>query len=191
MLDPAGGLKDVATPFGSPITDKLTLPPKPFAGVTVIALVPPELPGTIVTALGIADKVKAAITVRLIVVVCATVPEVPNIVMEVVPGAAVPPTVNDTVAVLVAGLGVKDAMTPLGNADVAQLTWPLNPLDGVMVIVLAPVVPPWRVDRLLGDAETVKFGDDAAGQLLTRLAALRVPSPDAKSHPVVAAKAGL
>jgi len=34
------GLKDAVTPLGSPETDKLTLPLKPFCGVTVIVLVP-------------------------------------------------------------------------------------------------------------------------------------------------------
>jgi len=34
------GLNDAVTPLGSPETDKLTLPLKPFCGVTVIVLVP-------------------------------------------------------------------------------------------------------------------------------------------------------
>jgi hypothetical protein len=33
------GLKDAATPFGRPDTDKLTIPVKPFTGVTVIVVV--------------------------------------------------------------------------------------------------------------------------------------------------------
>ena len=34
------GLNDAVTPFGSPETDKLTLPLKPFCGTTVIVLAP-------------------------------------------------------------------------------------------------------------------------------------------------------
>lgn len=34
------GLKDAVTPFGKPDIDKLTVPAKPFSGVTVIVLVP-------------------------------------------------------------------------------------------------------------------------------------------------------
>jgi hypothetical protein len=34
------GLNDAVTPLGRPSTDKLTLPPKPFCGVTVITPVP-------------------------------------------------------------------------------------------------------------------------------------------------------
>jgi hypothetical protein len=30
------GLKDAATPRGRPVADKLTVPPKPFCGVTVM-----------------------------------------------------------------------------------------------------------------------------------------------------------
>jgi hypothetical protein len=33
------GLNKAVTPLGRPITDKLTLPPKPFRGVTVIVVV--------------------------------------------------------------------------------------------------------------------------------------------------------
>ena len=34
------GLNDAVTPLGRPDADKLTLPPKPFCGVIVTALVP-------------------------------------------------------------------------------------------------------------------------------------------------------
>jgi hypothetical protein len=43
---------------------------------------------------------------------------------------------------------------------------------------------------LLGDAESEKFGP-VAGQLFTRLAALTLPIPVAKSQPVVVPYAGL
>ena len=36
------GLKDPVTPFGRPDTDKPTFPVKPFSGVMVIVLVPPD-----------------------------------------------------------------------------------------------------------------------------------------------------
>jgi hypothetical protein len=49
------------------------------------------------------------------------------------------------------------------------------------VIVLVPVVPCVRV-KLLGVAERVKFGVDD-GQLFTKLAALMLPIPVAKSQP--------
>ena len=61
------GLKDGVTPLGRPDADRLTLPLKPFCGVTLIVLVP-LAPCTIVTLLGDAESVKfatgAAFTVR-------------------------------------------------------------------------------------------------------------------------------
>ena len=50
------GLKEAVTPFGRPEADKLTLPLKPFCGVTVIVLVP-LLPCTRVTPFGNAESV--------------------------------------------------------------------------------------------------------------------------------------
>src|SRR5260370_31037402 len=37
------GLNDAVTPLGTPDVDKLTLPLKPFSGLTVIVLLPPAL----------------------------------------------------------------------------------------------------------------------------------------------------
>jgi hypothetical protein len=51
------GLKAAVTPLGRPVTDKLTLPLKPFCGVMVIVLVPP-VPCAIVTLLGDAESEK-------------------------------------------------------------------------------------------------------------------------------------
>lgn len=51
-----------------------------------------------------------------------------------------------------------------------------------MVIALLPLVP-WVMVKLAGDEERVKFGT-VTGQLFTRFAALTVPIPVAKSHPV-------
>jgi hypothetical protein len=65
------GLNDGVTPLGRPEADKLTLPPKPLCGLTVIVLVP-LVPWVIVTLLGDAERLKfgwaAAFTVRLTVV---------------------------------------------------------------------------------------------------------------------------
>src|SRR5260221_10378773 len=49
------GLKEAVTPLGRPEADKLTLPVKPFCGVTVIVLVP-LLPCTIVMPVGEAES---------------------------------------------------------------------------------------------------------------------------------------
>lgn len=80
-------------------------------------------------------------------------------------------------------LGLNEAVTPLGRADAVKLTLLLKPFCGVMVMVLCPLVP-CVVVKLVGDAESVKFGVDE-GQLFTRFVALTVPMPVAKSQPVV------
>jgi hypothetical protein len=48
------GLKEAVTPFGKPDIDKLTVPRKPFSGVTVIVLVP-LVPCVSITVVGEAE----------------------------------------------------------------------------------------------------------------------------------------
>src|SRR5262245_18847754 len=50
------GLKDAVTPLGKPDADKLTLPLKPFCGVTVVVLVP-LAPCVMVKLFGHAERV--------------------------------------------------------------------------------------------------------------------------------------
>src|SRR5947209_4011812 len=86
------GLNDAVTPLGRPDADKLTLPLKPFCGVTVMVLAP-LAPCTIVKLLGDAEIVKLAtgtrFTVRETVVVFVRLPDVPVTVTVTVPVAAV------------------------------------------------------------------------------------------------------
>lgn len=82
-----------------------------------------------------------ALTVSVMFVVCDKLPEVPVTVTVTVPVAAVLLAVKVTVLVLVAGFGLKAAVTPLGKPEADRLTLPLNPPDGVIVIVLVPLPP--------------------------------------------------
>jgi hypothetical protein len=159
------GLKDAVTPLGRPEATKLTLLAKPFVGVTVIVLVP-LLPWTTLKALGAADSVKfgGAVTVRAIVVVCVKLPDLPVMVTVVVAAAAPAEavSVNVEVAVLfaggVTGLVENTAVTPLGRPEALSVVAELKLFWLLIVIVL---VPPARVGvmvRLLGAADTVKFG---------------------------------
>ena len=112
-------------------------------------------------------------------------PEVPATVTVKEPVAAVP--VADSVKRLevVAGFVSKLALTPLGRPDTVKFTLPLNPFKGFTVMVDEPAAPCEKV-KTVGDAERVKLSCGAeAGQLLTKLAALTVPTPVAKSQPVV------
>ena len=147
------GLKDAVTPLGSPETDKLTVPLKPFCGVTEIMLVPLAASRTL-TLPGEADSVNVPtlFTVRETVVVMVNRPAVPVMVTLVVPVAAVPLAVNVNVLVFAVLVGLKDAVTPLGSPEADKLTLPLKPFRGTTVIVLAPLPPCVTVTA---DAESV------------------------------------
>ena len=86
-------------------------------------------------------KFGAGDTVRLTVVVCVRLPEVPVIVTVEVPIEAVALAVNVNVLVLVAGFGLNPAVTPPGKPEAESVTFPLKPFNGVMVIVLVPCAP--------------------------------------------------
>ncbi len=149
------GLNAAVTPLGKPDAERVTLPLKPFDGVMLIVLVP-WLPCVMVKLLGLADSVKfgAGVTVRLIVVVCVKLPDVPVIVTVAVPVAAVTLAVRVSVLLLVAGLGLNAAVTPPGKPDAERVTLPLKPFDGVMLIVLVPWLPCVML-KLLGLADSV------------------------------------
>lgn len=58
-----------------------------------------------------------------------------------VPSASEGLTVRVKVLVVVAGLGAKPTVTPLGRPDALKLTLPLNPFTRLIMIVLAPLLP--------------------------------------------------
>lgn len=186
------GMNEAVTPLGRPDADKFTLPLKPLSGVTVIVLVAP-VPWVMLKLPGRAESVKfcAAVTVRVIVVVLVRLPDVPVIVRGNVPVVAEASAESVNVLLAVAGFGVNEAETPVGKPDEENVTLPLKPFWGVMVIALMPLLP-CKMLSALGDADRVKLWAGAVvGQLFTRFAALTLPIPVAKSHPVVVPYAGL
>lgn len=90
-------------------------------------------------------------------VVLVSVPEVPVTAMVTVPVLAVLPAVSAKVLVPVALAGLNEAVTPLGRPEADNATLPLKPLSGFIVMALDPLDPCVMV-KLLGDAESVKFG---------------------------------
>ena len=111
--------------------------------------------------------------------------EVPTTVTVKVPIVAVPLADRVKALVVVAGFVAKIALTPFGRPDTVKFTLPLNPFRGWIVIVAEPDEP-WGKVRFAGDTESVKLGCVVdPGQLFTRLAALTVPMPVAKSQPIV------
>ena len=79
-------------------------------------------------------------------------PDVPVMVTDAVPVAAVLLAVSVNVLVLAVLLGLNDAVTPLGRPDADKLTLPVKPFCGVTVMVLAPLAP-CVIVKLFGDAE--------------------------------------
>jgi hypothetical protein len=106
---------------------------------------------------------------------------VPVIVSVAVPIVAVAAAVTVKLLVSVVLAGLNEGVTPLGTPDTDRLTGLLKPFCAATVIVTEPLVP-WIIVKPGDEAESVKFGAPA-GQLLTRLAALMVPIPVAKSQP--------
>jgi hypothetical protein len=147
------GLNEAVTPLGRPEADKVTLPLKPFCGVTVIVLVP-LVPWVSAKLLGDAESVKlgtgTGFTVRETVAAFVKLPEVPVMVTVAVPVVAVLLAISVRVLVVVVLVGLKEAVTPLGRPEADKLTLPLKPFCGVTVMVLVPLVPCIML-RLPGD----------------------------------------
>lgn len=122
---------------------------------------------------------------RETVVALVKLPEEPVTVTVAVPGVAVLDTDRVRTVLVVTGFDPKAALTPVGNPDAVRVTLPLKPFSGFTVMVVEPEVP-WRRVKPAGDDESVKLGCvENAGQLLTKLAAFTVPTPVAKSQPVL------
>jgi hypothetical protein len=155
------GLKLAVTPLGNPLALKATPLVNPFRRVTVIALVP-LAPRLTVRLVGLAESVKSGFctwfTVRLIVVVRDKPPPVPVTVTVAAPRvAALDAASVSALLVPVVEVGLKLAVTPLGNPLALNPTLLVNPFRRVTVIALVPLAPRFTV-RLVGLAESVKSG---------------------------------
>jgi len=186
VLEPVAGfgLKDAVVPLCMPEAESVTFPAKPLLGVMVMTTAP-LLARPILRLAGVADKLKfgAPTTVRESVVELLTLPLTPWMVTAKVPMAALVLAVKVKVLVLEVLAGLNDAVTPPGRPEAERLTAPLKPFCGVMVIAVPPLLP-CTTFTVPGAAESAKSCAGAvAGQLLTRLAALTLPMPVAKSQP--------
>lgn len=165
---------EAVTPLGRAEVESVTEPVKPFKSVSVIVLLP-LVPCFTVKLVGEADNEKSgaagAAIVSEMLVVCVSEPDTPVIVIVLVPVVAVPLAVKVRTLVPVVGFVPKVAVTPLGRAEFESVTAPVNPPEGVTVIVLLPLVP-WVTLKLAGEAESEKFGVDGGGKLTQLLAEL-------------------
>src|SRR5262245_44312348 len=155
------GLKLALTPLGNPLALKATAPVKPLVRVTVIVLVP-LAPRLTVRLVGEAASERSGVggwaTVRRIVVVRAIVPPVPVTVTVATPNVAALEAAKVSVALFpVVEVGLKVAVTPLGNPLAPKATLPVKPPVRGIGIVLAPLAPRLTV-RLVGLAANEKSG---------------------------------
>lgn len=165
---------EAVTPEGRAEFESVTLPVKPPEGVTEIVELP-LVPCVTLKLLGEAESEKfgvaVAFTVNEIDVVWLSVPDVPVIVTDDVPVVAVELAVKVTTLVPVVGFVPKLAVTPLGSAEFESDTLPVKPPDGLTVIVELPLLPCVTV-KLLGEADSEKFGPDTTGKLTQLFAEL-------------------
>ena len=133
------GLNEAVILLGNPDKDSLTLPAKPFTGLTLTATVL-LAPRAILMVVGEAESVKfgPALMVRGTVTAPLRSPHIPVTVTLNVPVAAVEFTVKVNVLFPIVLAGFKVAVTPAGTPDRDMLTVPLKPLTGITLIVLAP-----------------------------------------------------
>ena len=135
-------------------------------------------------ALTLKAGVAVELTVRARVVVAVRLPEVPVMVTVAAPVVAVALAVNVSTLVPVVGFVPNVAVTPLGRPDAASVTLPVNPSTSCTVMVLVPLLP-WLIDKLLGEAESVKLGVvDPANRLITPVV-FGLPQPVQRSKPVI------
>lgn len=135
-------LKDAVTPWGSPEAARATVSEKPFCELMAMALAPAS-PGVRLRLAGVAERVNdpAVVMVSAILAVPVRLPEAPVMVTVEVAAAAELVAVNVSVLLVVALAGLKDAVTPEGNPDMARLTAPLKPCCGATLITATPLVP--------------------------------------------------
>jgi hypothetical protein len=153
------GLNDAVTPVGSPLAARSTDPANPFAGATEMVELPLVPCGT-VTVPGVAeienDGADDDVTVRLAVMLTLKVPDVPTIVIWVLPVEAAVLAVNVRIVLLVELLGANVPLTPAGRPEAEKLTLEENPFAGRTVTVLCTRAPCFSV---IGETESEKPGE--------------------------------
>jgi hypothetical protein len=132
------GEKLAVAPVGSPLALSVTTPVNPFSAA-MLAVYVVALPTVTVRVPGLPEIVKSAgaVTTKLTVVVCVTLPLVPVIVNVDDPAGVLPAvvTVNVELPVPVAVVGEKPAVAPAGNPLALNVTTPVNPFNAPMLAV--------------------------------------------------------
>jgi hypothetical protein len=149
------------TPAGSPEAARVT---EPLNGLTSVMLMVSGLlepaASESVAAEGVSKKlpaVGAAVTVSAMVVDAVSEPEVPLMVIVLVPVAAVLATVNISPLVPVVGLASSAAVTPVGRPETARVTEPVNPLT-LNTLMVSLALSSCGIDIVVAVAQSVKLG---------------------------------
>src|SRR5689334_21852339 len=100
----------------------------------------------------------AGFTVRAIVVLRVSAPLTPVTVTVAFPVAAVADAVKLSTLVPVVGFVLNAVVTPVGTPLALSVTLPVNPPDGVTVIVLEAAAPACVIETAPGLADSAKFG---------------------------------
>lgn len=176
-LDAGLTLHEPVTPLGKPETFRVTLPVNPFTGVTSTVSVAVE-PTTTLIRESEDEMVKlpfeGVVTVRAIVVVALSAPDVPVTVMSVVAAVAVLATVRVSTLVEVVGLVANEAVTPVGRPLAESVVLPVRQPASPTVIVSAPL-PPCAIDRADTEGESVKLCGAAVTVTAMVVDAVNVP----------------
>jgi len=137
------GLKDAVTPLGRPVAASVTLPLKLLVLAIDRVLVPlPPWASTMPVGEGKSVNLVSGVTVSATLVEAVSVPEVPLMVTVTGPASGAELlAVSVSTLELAAGLGVKEAVTPLGSPEAVRVTFPLNPPAPVTWIAVAPLLP--------------------------------------------------
>lgn len=105
-------------------------------------------------------------------------PEVPVTVIEKPPAWEFALAVSVNTLVVVVGLGLKDAVTPVGRPLAVKLTDPVKPLLGVTVsVVVPPGVTACVVTTVVGEAATEKSGGGVTIRVRTVVSVTPRPVP--------------
>ena len=112
-------------------------------------------------------------------------PEIPVTVIVAVPTVAVLLAVSVSSLDPVIMLGLKEAVTPLGNPEAARLTLLLNPPASVKVIVFVPE-DTCSMERVGIEAESQKPGTAGPASASIRYCPFGLPHPVTRSYPVTA-----
>jgi len=157
LMAPAGTVTLEGTLAAPLLVESVTCAPPAGAGPLSVTVALEDVPP--ITPVGFSTSEETVgrggvVTVRVMVVACVKVPDVPVMVAVKVPVVAALLAASVNVLVVLAGLGLNDAVTPLGIPEADKLTLPLKAFSGVTVTVPVPLVP-CVMFRLAGDAERV------------------------------------